>query len=186
MILGLVAGYLIGSIPFGLVFGRLANFGDIRKIGSGTVGATNALRMGGFKFALLVFVFDFLKAFIPAYFFGLWAGVAAVVGHDYSIYLGCRQSGKGFAASGGVLFAISPMALAICFAIWVAIALSTGYSSLAAIVLLVIAPMLFGFTISNTAGWVLVSLAVLGFWVYRNNIRRLLAGTEPKIQWRKK
>ncbi|MCL2629715.1 MAG: glycerol-3-phosphate 1-O-acyltransferase PlsY [Alphaproteobacteria bacterium] len=184
IIIGIIAGYLIGSIPFGFILLKLAGLGDVRKIGSGTVGATNVMRLGGFKFALATFILDFLKAFIPAYFLGPWAGIAAVVGHNYSIYLGMKSSGKGFSASGGVLTAIAPIMLLPCFAIWLVIALATGYSSLAAIVLLIITPP-FGFLISNQVGAALVTLGVIGLFVYRNNIKRLLNGTEPKIQWRK-
>lgn len=186
MFVDLLIGYILGSIPFGWIFIKLAGLGDVRNIGSGTVGATNVMRIGGFKMALLTFIFDFLKAFVAVCFFGIWSGIAAIIGHNYPVWFGFKNSGKGFSASAGLLCALSPIAFLSCFTIWVILVLAYGYSSLAAMILLVIAPPVFGFEISNDAGYALIALAVIGFFQYRNNIKRLINGTEPKVEWRKK
>lgn len=184
LFIALAAGYFFGSVPFGLIFTKLAGLGDVREIGSRSIGATNVMRMGGFKLAFLTFLFDLLKAAAAGWLFGVWAGLAAVIGHNYSVWLRFR-GGKGFSASGGFLLAVSPIAFSTCFVIWLIIALSFGYSSLAALVLLSIAP-IFGFAVSNAAGWATILLAVIGFWRHRENIERLLSGTESKINWKKK
>ena len=185
MIMNILAGYLLGSIPFGYLLVKLAGKGDVRDVGSGATGATNVNRVGGMKLAVLTMVLDLLKAFFAVYFFGLWAGVAAVAGHNFPVWLGFK-GGKGLASSGGFLLGLSPLAFLFSFAIWVIAALGFGYSSLAALIVLAIAPFAFGFAISNTAGWACVALAALGFFQHRANIKRLLNGTEDKIKWKKK
>ena len=183
LIIGIIVGYFMGSIPFGLIFTKLRGLGDIRKIGSGNIGATNVLRAGGIWLALLVIIFDMAKAIIAVYLFGVWSGLAAVIGHNFPIWLKFK-GGKGIASSGGFLLAVSPIAFLTCFAVWVVVALSFGYSSLGALVTLAIAPVL-GFAISNTIGWAVIALVILGFWRHKENIKRLLNGKESKIKWKK-
>lgn len=175
---------MLGSIPFGLIMTKIAGFGDIRKVGSGNIGATNALRAGGIKLAASVFILDAAKAAAAFFIFGVWGGLAAVVGHNYPVWLKFK-GGKGISSSGGFLLALSPVAFAACFAIWLIVALSFGYSSLAALVVLLFAP-LFGFAIGTEPGLALTALSLLGYWRHRENIKRLLAGAESKIKWRKK
>ena len=183
LIIAIAIGYLLGSIPFGLVFAKLFGYGDLRKVGSGNIGTTNAMRAGGIKLALLVLIFDAAKAFAAAYFFGIWAGLAAVVGHNYPIWLKFK-GGKGLAASAGFALAVAPIIVAICFPIWLIVALTFGYSSLGALVVLAVAPIL-GFVISTEIGLAFLGLAILGYWRHRENIKRLLSGTESKIKWKK-
>jgi len=183
--INIAIGYLLGSIPFGWIFSKLLGYGDLRKIGSGGTGATNAMRAGGLKLGILVTICDMTKTLVAVYFFGIWAGLASIAGHNFPVWLKFK-GGKGLASSAGFLFAISPIGFLFAFAIWLIVAIGFGYSSLAALVVLAVAPPTIGFAISNTAGWALVGLAVLGWWQHRENIKRLLAGTESKIQWNRK
>jgi acyl phosphate:glycerol-3-phosphate acyltransferase len=135
-----VIGYLLGSIPFGLVLSRLAGYGDIREIGSGNIGATNVLRTGSKVLAALTLVLDLGKGFAAAALTRHWgepaallAGFAAVLGHLYPVWLGFR-GGKGVATALGVLAAIAWPVAVIAAAIWLAVAFRTRYSSLAALV----------------------------------------------------
>lgn len=127
---------------------------------------------------------DLLKAFFAVYFFGVWAGIAAVVGHNFPVWLKFK-GGKGLAASAGFALAAAPLTVLFLFPIWLIVALSFGYSSLGALVVLAIAPV-FGFMIASTIGWAFLALAVLGYWQHRANIKRLINGTESKISWKKK
>ena len=182
-IIGIIAGYLLGAIPFGLILTKISGLGDVRNIGSGGTGATNVLRLGGFKMALLTMLLDLAKAAVAVWLFGIWAGVAAVIGHNYPVWLKFK-GGKGFAASGGFAIMVSPIFFGTCFAMWLIIALSFGYSSLAALIVLAIAPIL-AFAVSAEFGLAVIVLAIMGFWRHRENIKRLAAGTESKIKWRR-
>ncbi len=187
LIAGLLA-YLLGSIPFGLVMARLFGLGDIRKIGSGNIGATNVLRTGNRLAALLTLIGDAGKgaaAVLIARQFGGEdlagvAGAAAMLGHLYPVFLGFR-GGKGVATFLGTLLALSfPVGLAAC-ATWLAVALIFRISSLAALVAAALAPLYaLWFVHKHTAALVLF-MALLIFYRHGANIRRLLAGKEPKI-----
>ncbi|MGQ0532690.1 MAG: glycerol-3-phosphate 1-O-acyltransferase PlsY [Caulobacteraceae bacterium] len=200
-ILAAAGGYLLGSIPFGLVLTRAAGLGDIREIGSGNIGATNVLRTGRKDLALATLLFDAGKAGLAlllakglahwlggdalgddaAYQVGLVAGAAAFIGHCYPVSLGFK-GGKGVATFFGVLFA-GPWPVGLIAGVtWLAVATMFRYSSLAALAAAAIAPvmaLLAGFSWEEVV-FTLV-LAVLVFWRHRANIARLRVGTEPRI-----
>jgi glycerol-3-phosphate acyltransferase PlsY len=180
--ISIAGGYLLGSLPFGLILAKLAGRGDLRKIGSGNIGATNAMRAGGLGLALPVFLLDMAKGFASVYFLGVWAGVAAVVGHCFPVWLKFR-GGKGVSTSAGFLFAASPALFAVSFAAFAFSIAITGYSSLSAFVAMPVAAA-FGFYLSNEVGFAVLGLCALILWRERGNIRRLINGTEPKIKWR--
>jgi glycerol-3-phosphate acyltransferase PlsY len=194
-ILAAAGGYLLGSIPFGLVITRAAGLGDIRKIGSGNIGATNVLRTGRKDLALATVVLDAGKAGIALFLarwiagaeaplqieFGLVAGFFAFLGHCFPVWLGFR-GGKGVATYFGLLLVgMPPLGVVIAIA-WIAIALIFRFSSLAALIASALAPVLAlvgGYSISEVV--CLVALAALIFWRHSANIARLRAGTEPKM-----
>ena len=197
-ILAAIGGYLLGSIPFGLVLTRVAGLGDIRDIGSGNIGATNVLRTGRKDIALATLLLDAGKAglaLLLARFaadlgglsreqqmqIGLLAGCAAFIGHCYPVWLGFK-GGKGVATFFGVLFAgIWPLGL-VSGVTWLAVATIFRYSSLASLSAAAVAPimaLIAGFSWSEII-FTLV-LAALIFWRHGANIARLRAGTEPKI-----
>ena len=181
-------GYGLGSIPFGLVLTRLAGKGDIRQTGSGNIGATNVLRSGSKPLAALTLVLDAAKGAAAVLVVALWggdagaaavAGLAAVLGHDFPVWLRFR-GGKGVATTLGVLLALAwPVGLLAC-ATWLAVALLLRYSSLAALVALGAAPF-YAQWLGGAAAGAAALLAVLAFIRHHANTKRLLAGTEPKI-----
>ena len=193
--LAAIGGYLLGSIPFGLVLTRAAGLGDIRAIGSGNIGATNVLRTGRKDIALATLVLDALKAGIALVLarliwgddrpgwaeIGYVAGFSAFLGHCYPVWLGFK-GGKGVATFFGVLFAgLWPVGL-IAGVTWLAVAAIFRYSSLAALCAVAVAPLfawIGGFEISAIV--FCAALAALIFWRHRANIERLRAGTEPRI-----
>jgi acyl phosphate:glycerol-3-phosphate acyltransferase len=181
-------GYLLGSIPFGLILTRAAGLGDIRGIGSGNIGATNVLRTGSKGLAAATLLLDGLKgavAILLARRLGgdeamLWAGVGAVLGHAFPVWLGFK-GGKAVATSYGVLIAASwPVGLCA-GAVWLVMAAVTRTSSLAALVSFALAPVLAAVLADPTIVKLALSIAVLVFIRHHENIRRLLAGTEPRI-----
>ncbi|QJE73121.1 glycerol-3-phosphate 1-O-acyltransferase PlsY [Aerophototrophica crusticola] len=187
-----LGGYLLGSIPFGLVLARLAGYGDIRKIGSGNIGATNVLRTGNKPLALATLLLDSGKGGI-ATLLALWLGgqesalLAAggsMLGHAFPVWLGFK-GGKGVATALGVLLAISwPVGLFAC-GMWLLTAVVFRISSLSALVALALSP-LFGWWWSGPAVAGLAAfIAVLVFVRHKDNITRLLAGTEPRIGGKK-
>ncbi len=185
----LLCGYVLGSIPFGLLLSRLAGYGDIRKIGSGNIGATNVLRTGNKGLAALTLILDAAKGaaavLIAARVGGAdlawYAGLGALLGHLFPIWLRFR-GGKGVATALGILLAtLWWLGLAAC-ALWLAVAAIGRTSSLAALTALAAAPILaylWGGN-SNTTGLVLI-ISVLVWLRHHANIRRLVAGTEPRI-----
>ena len=183
-----VLAYLLGSIPFGLVMARAFGLGDIRKIGSGNIGATNVLRTGNKPAALLTLVLDagkgavavlVARAVVGEDAAGL-AGLFAMLGHLYSVFLKFN-GGKGVATFLGTLLALSfPVGLAAC-ATWLVAAVVFRYSSLAALVAAALAP-IYTFVFYHRHGAVLVLLlAALIFYKHSVNIARLMNRTEPKI-----
>ena len=187
IILVLACGYLIGSVPFGLVLTRLAGLGDIREIGSGNIGATNVLRTGNKFLALLTLLLDIGKGaaavLIVEYFYpglGLYAGGGAFFGHLYSVFLKFT-GGKGVATFIGIILAISPLSGLACIATWMLTALVFRISSLAALIAALLSP-LYGYYFSDLSLAILSCiLCILILLKHKDNIKRLLAGTEPKI-----
>ena len=183
-----ILGYLLGSIPFGLLLTRVAGLGDIRAIGSGNIGATNVLRTGRKGLAAATLLLDGLKGAAAVLIAGalagrdaaLWAGAGAVVGHTYPVWLSFK-GGKGVATAYGILIAASwPVGLAA-GAIWLVMAKISRMSSLAALTSLAAAPFLaWGLSDSGLVKLAL-GITVLVFVRHHANIRRLLAGTEPRI-----
>lgn len=192
-ILALALGYLFGSIPFGLILTRAAGLGDIRNIGSGNIGATNVLRTGNKKVAAATLVLDALKAVAPVliarYFWGeepaMLAAVGAFLGHCFPVWLGFK-GGKGVAVMIGSLLALAwPVGLIFC-AVWLLIAFTRKISSLSALTAAATAP-IFAYVLGNDRLAVTVLfLALLLFFQHRENIARLLKGTEPRIGGDKK
>ncbi|ARE40218.1 Acyl-phosphate:glycerol-3-phosphate O-acyltransferase PlsY [Rhodovulum sp. P5] len=190
LILGLVAllAYLLGAVPFGIVMARLFGLGDLRKIGSGNIGATNVLRTGNKLAAFLTLVLDAGKGGIAVLVARALvgedaaqiAGFAAFLGHLFPVYLGFK-GGKGVATFLGTVLALAwPVGLAAC-GTWLAVALSLRYSSLSALTAAALSPVwAIVFGRADMAVLALL-LAVLIFLRHRSNIGRLLAGTEPKI-----
>jgi acyl phosphate:glycerol-3-phosphate acyltransferase len=182
-----VIGYLLGSIPVGLLLTRYAGLGDIREIGSGNIGATNVLRTGSKALAGLTLAFDVLKGAAAVWLGSLWgmeamliAGAAAVVGHLFPVWLGFR-GGKGVATAFGVLIAVAwPVALAAA-ALWLATALLFRYASLAALVAAVASAGGAGLFVDRPRASLIAVIAILVVVRHRENVHRLLAGTEPRI-----
>jgi glycerol-3-phosphate acyltransferase PlsY len=188
LLIALTFGYLLGSIPFGLVFTKLAGLGDIRSIGSGNIGATNVLRTGNKKLAAATLLADMLKGtvavVIAAYSLGasaaLAAGLGAFLGHVFPVWLKFK-GGKGVATFLGVLLGLFwPAAIAF-GAVWLLTAAISRYSSLSALIASAATPfVLYGFGLRPTA--ILFALLAVVLWIkHRDNIRRLLAGTEGRI-----
>ncbi|MEO1188225.1 MAG: glycerol-3-phosphate 1-O-acyltransferase PlsY [Pseudomonadota bacterium] len=185
-----LGGYLLGSIPFGLLITQMAGLGDVRQIGSGNIGATNVLRTGRKDLALATLLLDSFKAGLAVLIFatlsgernvGLIAGACAFLGHCYPIWLGFK-GGKGVATYAGLLVFASPLALAVGAPIWLGLFALTRVSSLAALTAAACVPIgayLLGET--RFAAFTLLALSVLVFWTHRANIKRLLNGTEPKF-----
>jgi len=188
-ILTAALAYLLGAIPFGLVLTRLAGYGDIRRIGSGNIGATNVLRTGSKKLAALTLLLDLAKgavAVLVARRFGpditALAAVFVFLGHLYPVWLGFK-GGKGVATAGGVVLAYAwPVGLAA-LATWLAVAVATRYSSLAALTACALAP-LYAWLITHDERTteVILALAVIVILRHHANIRRLLKGEESRIR----
>ena len=189
-----LCGYLAGSIPFGLVLTRLAGLGDIRKIGSGNIGATNVLRTGRKDLALLTVIFDACKAGLVALlfqdifnseFFGLLAGTMAIIGHNFPVWLNFK-GGKGVASTLGLMVFMTPVAGWMTVLTWLAMAFMKKYSSLSALTALALAPIYAWIFNSGTAALFYLALTILSFYRHRANIIRLWQGTETKIDLKKK
>ena len=184
----LIVGYLFGSIPFGLILTKIAGLGDVRSIGSGNIGATNVLRTGHKGIAALTLLFDMLKGTVPVLLFSaetgatgaLAAGLGAFLGHLFPVWLGFK-GGKGVATYIGVLFGLNwVVALAFC-GIWLAVAFITRYSSLAALIASLTTPII-QLVVGNW--WLALFFGVLTamlWFKHRENIARLIAGTESRI-----
>jgi glycerol-3-phosphate acyltransferase PlsY len=187
MLFALALGYLLGSIPFGLVLTRLAGKGDIRTIGSGNIGATNVLRTGSWLLAALTLVLDCIKATVAILLarrlFGddsaAFAATGALIGHLYPVWLKFR-GGKGAATLLGVLIPLLPIAAAVYAVIWIILLLTLRISSVAGMSAAVSAPVA-AFVLHSTYVPMLLGFAVLVLWKHRENILRLRRGTEPRI-----
>lgn len=189
-----ILAYALGATPTSHWVARGVHGVDLRREGSGNLGATNTYRVLGWKAAAPVMAVDIAKGFVPAALFpGLagtdgagWAlafGAAAIVGHVFSFWVGFR-GGKGVATSAGVFLALAPWALLVGLVVWVATVLATRYVSLASILAAAVLPLAVLMT-PNQAGHLLViftvALAAFVIWAHRGNIRRLLRGEENRI-----
>ena len=192
MLLALGLGYLFGSIPFGLILTRLAGRGDVRKIGSGNIGATNVLRTGSKPLAALTLVLDCLKAtaailiahrFLSDPLDGLadrYAAVGAMLGHLYPVWLKFK-GGKGVATLLGVLIPLLPIAAAVYAAVWLILLLTVRISSVAGMAAAASAPATAAILGDQTLFPMLLGFALLVLWKHRENFLRLRKGTEPRI-----
>ena len=195
------AAYLIGSIPFGLLIGKL-NGKDIRKEGSCNIGATNVTRVVGKWWGKLCFLCDFLKGFLPVFaVMCLYPGegwlialtaLATMLGHIFPVYLGFK-GGKGVSTAAGAAMALCPLAVVIAGAVWVAVFFLSRYVSLASLAAALALPVsawllkiFAGFALPLPVGLLLILFAVLAFWRHRSNIVRLMNGTESRFAKEKK
>ena len=185
----LLAAYLLGSIPFGLLLTRLTGAGDLRKIGSGSIGATNVLRTGRKGLAAATVLLDagkgtaavLLATSLAGYNAGYIAGVLAVVGHMFPVWLGFR-GGKGVATGFGVLIATNPVLAVSCAAIWLAVAIYFRISSAAALAASALSPVIAAILQVPFALLVATTIVAALIWQrHKDNVARLVAGTEPKI-----
>lgn len=181
-------GYLLGSIPFGLILTRLAGTEDLRSIGSGSIGATNVLRTGSKPLAVATLLGDALKgtlAVVIAGYYGgpnaaMLAGLGAFLGHLYPVWLKFK-GGKGIATYIGVLIGLFwPAAIVFCV-MWLATAFTTRYSSLSALIAAFVTPLFLWWFGHPALASLFVVLTMLTFYAHRENIKRLQAGTESKI-----
>lgn len=180
-------GYLLGSIPFGLVLTRMAGLGDVRKIGSGNIGATNVLRTGNKPLAAATLLLDAAKGTVAVLVanragveFGLIAALGAFIGHCYPVWLAFR-GGKGVATYLGILFPISWKVGVIFAGFWLATAFVSRVSSASALVACLITPLMLFATDMFSAGMVFSMISLLCVWRHRENIKRMINGTEGKI-----
>jgi glycerol-3-phosphate acyltransferase PlsY len=197
-----IASYLLGSIPFGYLAGRMAGI-DIRNCGSGNVGATNVIRTLGKAYGYPVFALDFLKGlgavkmsiliaarmqseWNPTEMFGIVAAISSVLGHSFPVWLRFK-GGKGVATSAGALFGLAPVAALVGVAIWIVTFRLTRYVSVASIVAAAALPLIVFVTswLSRTTGKLLfyssVCLAAVVIWRHRSNVSRLIHGTESRF-----
>lgn len=187
--LSALAGYVFGSIPFGLILTKLAGLGDVREIGSGNIGATNVLRTGKKPLAALTLLADILKGLIPtlfvtAYFelipYGLIAGFMALIGHMFPVWLKFK-GGKGVATYIGVAFGFF-WPSGVCFILsWLVVAFLFRYSSLSALVACLVTPFVTFFLTEEIIATTLFVMSTLVLIRHRSNIERLIAGEEDKI-----
>ncbi len=186
----LVAAYLVGAVPFGVVIGRWFYGVDVREHGSRNIGTTNVFRVLGRRAGVAVLVCDMLKGFVPAFVaaheFSPWPAIfiaaAPVVGHLYPVYLRFR-GGKGVATGAAVVLALVPLAFAVILVVWGTLVLTTRYVSVASLVASALVPVLvitFDHPLPYRIAAVLVAIVV--WWAHRENIRRLREGTEHRVR----
>jgi glycerol-3-phosphate acyltransferase PlsY len=187
MLFALALGYLLGSIPFGVLLTRLAGKGDIRQVGSGNIGATNVLRTGSKLLAILTLVFDCLKAtaaiILARRLFGdetaPFAAAGALVGHLYPVWLSFR-GGKGVATFLGILIPLLPIVAGVYALVWIILLLTLRISSVAGMAAALSAPIA-AVILHSSLFPMLLGFALLVLWKHRENILRLRRGTEPRI-----
>ena len=193
--------YLLGSIPSGYLVARAKGV-DIRAVGSGNIGATNAFRILGKSPGILVLLVDALKGFAavqlgalalakifpgtPPEYLAITAGIAAILGHNFTCWLRFK-GGKGIATSAGVLLALVPWALAIILSLWIILFLTTRYVSIGSLAASFVLPFATWFTTGHDPGLTIVTgvMGALAIYKHRRNIQRLLDGTENRIQFKK-
>lgn len=195
-VLWLVAAYLVGATPTSYVAGRVAKGIDLREQGSRNLGATNVYRVLGWRWAIPVGLIDVAKGAVPVALFGSWAhgaagfpvflGLAAVLGHMFSPYVGFK-GGKGVATAAGMFLALAPSAVLIALPVWGLCLWATGYVSLSSMLVAIVFPLLVRFTPHQGRPAVVASVALAALIVYshRANIRRLVTGTENRFRTRK-
>jgi glycerol-3-phosphate acyltransferase PlsY len=202
-ILSIAFAYLLGSIPLGFLLSRLNGI-DIRTVGSGNIGATNVFRSVSKALGIATFVGDALKGFVPAYVFpilgkwltgnspdseiGIVCGCAAIVGHNWPVFLRF-QGGKGIATSAGVLLGIAPAAVGMGLLSWIFLFFASRYVSIASIGAAIVVPVV-SWTLYSRKGLLLpIVLTILGLiavWRHKSNIQRLMDGTEHRFSFRGK
>lgn len=192
----IAAAYFVGGIPTSYLAGKLGRGVDLREHGSGSLGATNAYRVLGWKYAVPVLLIDIAKGAVPVAMFGRWAngpawlpvalGAAAVAGHVFSPYVGFR-GGKGVATAAGMFLALAPLAIAISIVIWCGVLWLSGYVSVASLTAVGLFPVWARLTqpVDPYTLWASIVLALLIVISHRANIRRLMAGTESRFPTRK-
>jgi glycerol-3-phosphate acyltransferase PlsY len=190
--LSLAASYLLGAIPTSYLAGRIFRGIDLREHGSKNLGATNLYRTMGAKFAIPVGLFDaakgaspvllFASLASPSRLFALACGLAAVLGHVFSVFVRFK-GGKGVATAAGVILGMSPLAVGLCLLVWVALVFGTGYVSLGSIAAAAVLPFAVWLVDpeSRRFVWIFAALAALVIWLHRANIGRLLNGTENRF-----
>ena len=193
--IALALAYISGSIPFALLAGK-ANSVDLRKTGSGNLGATNVFRTLGWKVGVAVFLADAAKGALPVLLLPpridsprdpvVWAiatGVAAIAGHVRPVFLKFGKGGKGVATAAGVFLALAPVPMLITFAVFVAVVLASGYVSLGSLVSAVLLPTLLGIMggVESPLFVVSIIIALFVFWTHRANIGRLRRGEENRF-----
>jgi glycerol-3-phosphate acyltransferase PlsY len=197
--LGLVGAYLLGSIPAAYIAGRAAGV-DLRKHGSGNLGATNAWRVLGWKVGLLVYAFDTAKGALPVLLLpqwlptgrpDLWAiayGIAAIAGHVWPVFLGGKGGGKGVATAGGVFLALAWVELLATFAVFAAVLAVSGFVSLGSLTAAAALPLILLVTRGADAPLFMlgVGIAAFVFWTHRANIGRLRRGEESKFRGKRR
>jgi glycerol-3-phosphate acyltransferase PlsY len=188
----LLASYLLGAIPTSYLVVRLVKGQDLRRLGSGNLGATNLYRTLGWRYAIPVGLFDLLKGMVPVVVFGpraeggplvpLLLGIAALLGHVFSVFVKFR-GGKGVATGAGIVLGLAPWAFLAAFAIWAVIVAASGYVSLGSMVAaLVLPPAVYLLHPERRElVWLFALIAALIVFFHRANIKRLLAGTEHRF-----
>ena len=185
-----IVAYMLGSVPMGLILTKWMGRGDLRKVGSGNIGATNVMRVGGLRMAGVVWILDMLKAVLAVLLgkwvggigFGALCGFFAVVGHCFPVWLKFH-GGKGISCLFGVLLAVNPIMFVVCGIEWLIVALTSGKSSAGAVVVFCLMPVL-GFVMSAYVGWAFLAIGILCAVRHRENILRLFHGTESSIEWK--
>jgi len=193
-LLAVLGGYLLGSMPFGYWVPKLVRGEDIRTEGSGNVGASNVFRVYGRSLGIPVALLDIAKGFAAAAL-GLWAGgaligvlaaAAAMVGHAYPVFLRFQKGGKMVATAGGATLALAPLAAVICIAVWLVVFVTTRYASLASLVTALALAVL---VVVLDYPWPIIAFGIAGgaavIALHRQNIRRLLGGTEHRFALRR-
>ena len=199
LVAAVVASYLLGSIPAAYIAGKSKGI-DLRKHGSGNLGATNVIRVLGTKVGLLVFAFDMAKGTIPVLLFPRWVtaaggpiadpvivgiicGIAAVIGHVRPIYLKFGRGGKGVATAAGMFLALAPIQTLLALIVFAVVLLSSGYVSLGSLTSGLMLPILLGLTVGVRSPVFAISAVVAAFvfWTHRANIARLRSGEEHRF-----
>jgi len=189
----LAASYLLGAVPTSFLAGRLFRGIDLREHGSRNLGATNLYRVLGWRFAVPVGLFDAAKGLIPVLLFAprvssselfaLVCGLAAVLGHVFSVFVGFR-GGKGVATAAGVMLGLTPAALGVAVAVWIVLVYATGYVSVGSIAGAAIFPLavvVLDPPAQPVVLWLDIAVAAAIIWLHRANIKRLLKGTENRF-----
>ena len=188
ILIALLSGYFFGSIPFGLLLTKFAGEGDIRKIGSGNIGATNVLRTGHKSLAAATLILDAGKGAFGVYIIGLYlpeiylgiAGASAVVGHCYPIWLKF-SGGKGVATGLGIIAMLSPISGFLFIITWIIIAFLFKYSSLSALLAFFVSSVTSFIVERSDISFAILFMTLITFFRHKENIKRLLSGTESKI-----